>query len=330
MKRAATIILLIALCLSLFSCGSGIKPIKASKDDLRTVATVLGREIKYDETRYLAYTYKLDMESIYGAGIWDAPTAEHKEELEAKIESVLAENAALLAFYDEYDIDTESSEAEKSVRAYIDQFAGELGGADAYKKYLEESRMTDRYLRYILSIEVCREKLRQALISDGKIDSSDEAFEAAIKSDEFVRTLHVYIGNDEGDDVEENRKRAEKVVELLDSGEPMTRMIGRYSEDIYMTTTDGYYFMRGEYEKAYEEAACGLAVGEYSGVVEGEKCFYVIMRLPKEDEYIEKNYESLKDRYLYVMFDEIVDEKTSGAEISYTDFGKGLDFSALD
>ena len=323
-------LLAVFFCIPLFSCGDGIRPIKASKEELRTVAKILGEEVKYDEIRYLAYSYKLDMAMRLGEDIWNDPSEEHLAELREKIENVLLENAALISYYDEYDIDMDSSEVENTVNSYINEFAEEIGEREEYKKYLEENYLTDRYLRYILSIELCRETLRTELLKDGSIDASDETFESVVKSDEFARTLHVYIGNDAGDDIEENRKLAEKVVSLLDSGEPMTRMIGRYSEDVYMTTTDGYYFMRGEYEKAYEDTAFSLGIGEYSGVVEGEKCFYVIMRLEKEDDYINRNFETLKDQYIYVMLDRLLDEKKADAEIDYTEFGKGLDLSALN
>ena len=92
-----------------------------------------------------------------------------------------------------------------------------------------------------------------------------------------------------------------------------------------MVTTDGYYFMRGEYESAYEDAAFALDEGEHSGVVEGESGFYIIVRLEKDDKYISANFETLKDRYIYAMAERIIAEKAENAAVELTDFGKSTD-----
>ena len=97
-----------------------------------------------------------------------------------------------------------------------------------------------------------------------------------------------------------------------------------------MTTTDGYYFTRGEYEKAYEDAAFALSVGEHSGVVEGETGFYIITRLEKDVNYIEKNFDTLKEQYLYVRFDNILAEAEKNAVLTLTEYGKTLDILKIN
>ena len=322
-RRLTAVFMLIAM-LALVSCSGGVSPIKASGDDLNIVANVLGKPIYLEEVRYLTHNFRLDMEAKYGEDI-----SEHEAELVEKIENAMCQNPVLLSLCDEYGIDIEDKETENYVKDYINDFAEQLGGKEEYTKQLEENGITDHHLRYLISIESVKERLRQAMLADGSIDDSDESARDVIESDDFIRTLHVYIGNDAGDDIEANRERAEEVLKKLDGGEPFNRMIGRYSEDVYMTTTDGYYFMRGEYEKAYEDAAFSLAENEYSGVIEGENGFYIILRLPKESEYIEKNFESLKDRYLFVMFEKIIDERAVSGEIEYTEYGKTLDFAKI-
>lgn len=332
LKRYSGVALALAMLLLLLTaCSDGVGPIKGDKKDLNIVANVFGQPVYLEEVNYLVYNYKLEMEGIYGEGIWDTPESSEKYrgELLEKVEAAMIDNPTFVSICREYDIELDDKDTEDYVKDYINDFAEQLGGKDEYKKQLAENGMTDHHLRYLLSIESSREELRQALCKDGSIDDSDETARAAIEGDEFIRTLHVLIRNDVGDDIEENRKLAEKVVSQLDEGEPLTRMIGRYSEDVFMTTTDGYYFTRGEYEKAYEDAAFALAENEYSGVIEGDSGFYIIMRLPKEADYIEKNFESLKDRYLFVMFENIICERAAEAEIEYTDYGKTLDILNL-
>lgn len=327
-----TVLILAFVMIAFSSCSGGVAPIKGDKDDLKVVANVLEKPICLEEVEYLTFNYKLEMENKYGEGIWD--TAEGSElyraELESKVEAAMLKNPILLSFYEEYNIDIDDKDTKNSVQEYINSVVDEIGGGEEYKKQLKENGISDHHLRYLLALEMSREELRQKFLETGLIDDSDDTARDFIESDEVIRTLHVYIGNDAGDDIDENRKLAEKVVSLLEEGEPITRMIGRYSEDFYMTTTDGYYFMRGEYEEAYENAAFALGVDEYSGVVEGENGFYVIMRLPKESEYIEKNFADLKDRYIYVLFENIINERLATAELVYTDYGKNIDILNLE
>lgn len=323
--RTVVALLFTFALLMLTACSDGISPIKSEDGELNVVAKVFDKPVYMEEINYLVYNYLPGIEEKYEKGSDEAAAA-----LKEKTEAAIKKNPAFLALCDEYGVDASSKEAKEYVEEYINGFAEELGGIDEYKKQLSENGITDHHLRYLLSIEYAKESLRQKLLDADIIDDSDEKAREFINSDEFIRTIHVYISNDEGEDIEENRKKAEKALDGLNSGEPFNRMIGRYSEDVFMTTTDGYYFMRGEYEKAYEETAFALSVDEYSGIIEGEGGFYIIKRLPKEQDYIEKNFESLKDRYLYVLFEKIVEEKASEAVIEYTEFGKTLDFKEFE
>ncbi len=288
-------------------------------------ASVLGEDVYFDEVRYLTLNYKADMAAKYGDGIWEKAGENYRAELEEKVNSAIKKEAAERTLFAEYGVDTDSKDVKKYVSDYIKNAKKELGGSGEYKKQLAENFMTERYLKSVLTTEKCFDSLRNALCTAGKIDTSDETVKNVIKN-EFIRTLHVYISNDDGDDVAENRAKAEKVLSLLEEGTPLNTLIGRYSEDYYMVTTDGYYFMRGEYESAYEDAAFALDEGEYSGVVEGENGFYVIVRLEKDDKYISANFETLKDRYIYAVAERIIAEKAENAEIELTDFGKSTDF----
>ncbi|MGN1047544.1 MAG: SurA N-terminal domain-containing protein [Eubacteriales bacterium] len=331
-RKSVTVCLLLALLILLCACQTNIKPVKSSADELRSVALVNEKAVSYEEVRYLTLNFKKDMALKYGEGIWDDTVSaeKYRNELESKVFDAMKKYPVLSEMLEKYGIDVSDKEISEYVKSYINDFADSLGGKDEYLRQLDENGMTDHYLRYMLSLEACREKLRQALCTDKAIDDSDRAARAAIKSDEFIRTLHIYISNDNGDDIEENRRRAEEALALLDAGEKLTTLIGRYSEDFYMTTTDGYYFTRGEYEKAYEDAAFALSVGDHSGVVEGETGFYIIMRLEKDENYIEKNFDTLKEQYLYVQFDNILSEAEKNAVITLTEYGKTLDILKIN
>ncbi len=327
MKKFLALILL-ATALILSSCSVGIAPIKGDASDLNIVAKASGNPIFLEEVKYFVHNFKHDIEKKYGEDFFEKE--EYRVLLTEKTEQAMLKNAAFLSLCDEYGIDINDKETKEYAADYINNFAEQLGGEEEYKSQLVENGMTDHLLRHLISIEASEEKLRQAMLSSAAIDGSDDKAREIIYSDDFIRTLHILIRNDEGDSIEENRKKAENVLAKLDAGEPFNRMIGRNSEDIYMTTTDGYYFMRGEYEKAYEDAAFALDENEYSEVVESEDGFYIILRLPKEGDYIEKNFDSLKDRYIYVMFENMIEQRASELILDYTDYGKTLDFASLD
>ncbi len=329
--RGISVLLTAVLTLSFVACGT-IKPQKSKGDELKAVMTLDGQDIYYEELRYLTLNARRDMEYKYGANCFADPQkgAEYKTELEDFVWESLKKNAVIMTYAKELGININSGDVKKAVQDAVDSLAEEAGGKDGYLKQLEENFMTDHLLRYNLQASQVLNLLQIKMIESNMIDGSDEAAKAAIEGDGFIRTLHVYIQNDEGEDIEANRKKAQTALDELNSGEKLTRVIGRYSEDFYMTTTDGYYFTYGEYDEAYEETAFSLDIGEYSGIVETSTGFFIICRLEKEDDYMKKNFEALKERYLYAAAEVILSQRTLEATIAVTDFGKSLDLTEIN
>lgn len=321
-KRLISLFLVLA-ALILTSCSSGIGPIRGKGDEQKVFMTVDDADVYYEEIRYLAANY------IKSATDEEIESDDFEEKLTDFVMKNAKKNAVLTALCEEYEITPEKKEIADAVQAKIDSMAEEAGGKDAYIKQLEANAMTDHCLRYYLALEEMRSLLETELYKDGRIKADDETVLQYINSDNFIRTWHVYIGNDDGDDVEANYAVAKDVLAQLEDGASMKSMIGRYSEDYTMTTLDGVYFTRGEFDKEYEEAAFALGIGEISDVVETSSGFYVIQRLEKEDAYIEKNFESLKLRYLYVMLDNILDSLANDAHPELTDFGKGIKLTEI-
>lgn len=324
--RAAVTLLAVAVLLSaLSSCGS-IKPIKSKGDELKVVLTVDGREVYYEELRYVTLNARLDFEAKYGEDCFNDPETGDQYEalLEEFVLTSLKKNAVIMNFAEKLGVDCDSDDIEKTVQSTVDQMAEDAGGKDGYVSQLEENFMTDHLLRYNLTTAEVYNLLQMKLVQENLIDGSDEAARASIESDDFIRTLHVYVQNDEGEDIEANRRKAQEALDELRAGAKLTSTIGRYSEDFYMTTTDGYYFTIGEYDQAYEDAAMALDIGEYSEVVQTATGFFVICRLEKDSEYIEKNFETLKERYLYAAADRLLTKEAESAEVAFTEFGESL------
>lgn len=329
--RGASILLAALLTLPLVSCGE-LKPIKSKGDELKVVMTVNGQEVYYEELRYVTLNARRDMEYKYGENCFSDSemNVDRKAELESFVRESLMKNAIIMSCAAELGIDVDSADVKKAVQSTIDSMAKEAGGKEGYVKQLEENFMTDHLLRYNLQASQVLNLLQIKLIENKTIDGSDDAARKAIEGDSFIRTLHVYVQNDEGEDIETNRKKAQTALDELNSGEKLTSVIGRYSEDFYMTTTDGYYFTYGEYDRAYEDAAFALNVGEHSGIVETSTGFFIICRLEKDSEYMKKNFEALKEQYLYAAANTILTQMAQNAKTVDTDFGSSLDLTEIN
>lgn len=316
--------------LMLVGCGK-VTPIEPTEADLAVVMQAAGYDICYDEVRYYTCNLKAQMASYHNADIWadEATAAPYLDELKQGVIDMGRYNAAVLSLCAEFGISIDETAIQNDVQAEVEALVEECGSMKKYRAALEEYYMTDRFFRYATGVTRCETELYHVLLDLGLLDNSDEAAEAFFASDDFIRTLHIYIGNDEGDSVEDNRAKAEAVLADLKAGERFNTLIGRHSEDFYMTTTNGYYFTRGEMDEVYEAAAFALAENTYSDVVETDSGFYIIQRLPKDPDYIDRNFEDFKHQYLSALFYNMIEERRNSITVTETEYGSSLALWAI-
>lgn len=324
MKYLRLLSLLLAM-LFLVSCG-GAQPIAPTEDELRVVMQAAGYDVCYDEYRYFVRNLRDQMAATLEEDIWASAdsAAPYLAELKTGADNMARYNAAVLSLCAEFGISIDETAIQEDVQAQVEALVDELGSMKAYREALAEYHMTDRLFRYITGVSLCETELYNVMLDLDLLDNSDEGAQAFFDSDDFIRTLHIYIGNDAGEDVAANRAEAQSILAELSMGADFNTMIGRHSEDFYMTTTNGYYFGRGEMEVAYEEASFALAENEISGVVETRGGFYIIKRLPKEADYIDRNFNTLKTQYLSSKFYSTIEERRDAVTLSETEFGKSL------
>ena len=92
-----------------------------------------------------------------------------------------------------------------------------------------------------------------------------------------------------------------------------------------MTTTHGYYITEGEYFSAYDKTVFALDENEISGVIESTDGFYIVQRLPLEDDYINTNYEELKIKYQYSYINKLIYERRDELSFEFNEYGASLD-----
>ena len=287
-------ILLTVILMSTLLSGCKSASLKANKLALTTVGTVGEYNVPYEELYFLAMSYKTD--GITAEDLW------------ANVSENIKANYAILTLCDAYAQDYTEDEIDDSVQKYIDSVIDEdFGGSRKdYITALEESYMTDHYVRFTAKVDIMYDSLATKLATDSEIETDEEKVIDYI-SKNFVRTWHFMIANNNNDDPAVNLANAEAALSDLRNGSTtMYKLIGGPLNEDLLIGIDGYTFARGSMEKAYEEAAFSLEVGQFSEVIsaKGElangeytDCYYIIERLPLDKDFIKKNYASLYEKY---------------------------------
>ena len=186
---------------------------------------------------------------------------------------------------------------------------------------LAEMYLTESAFKFFESVGVLQDKLFTMLVSDGGvIEDNDEKVLAILRSDDFIRAKHIFIENDEGEDIENNRAIAASVIEEYKSGVSFDTLIGRFSED-YSMPYDGYYFTKQD--------AVNLEVGEISRVIESDAGFHILLRLPKDDEYLNNNFNDLKSQYQSITFNDLLEKRAALLTPVETDFILSLSYEEI-
>ncbi len=339
--RIVCLLLLAVLLLSLVGCSSA-RTLRASSKAKKVVATAGDVEIFYDELYYLTNTRIAELKEVYGEHALDSDQA--KVELAEFVWSnLLTREHALCAVGAEYDVYADKGDVGQSVKERMETFLENNfeGDRDAYAESLNESYLTDRYVRAFLAANAYMPaEIVLAMLQAGDINDSDEhALSVMIGKDskDFIRTVQVFISRDNGRDDATNRANAEaiakKLAAITDDTERYAAMRkeigGAYNNDYSDTLGNGYYFARGEMERSYEEVAFSLAEYQSSGVLETFDGYYIIMRLPKDDAYITEHLAELKSKSYYVELNAKVDTRLSQMTLEKTEFGESLELLNL-
>lgn len=344
--KLTAIALLLVCMLSLASCKS--HPIKTARDGLAAVGTVGDYDITYEELFFLAHNYRETLDAEYGD---DASTSDkmitvsddNGEERAVKLSDYYYEalsdlifenitaNYAVLALAEKEGISLEDEDIQEKIQNELDIYiSSEFGGKRrAYKKYLDEYHMTDNYVRFSIGVDVLYSRLTTEYLNSGEIVTEEDAIREII-NEEFILTRHVMLINDKETDYD----TACYVLDKIRSGESTVYdMIGsKYNKD-FGDTGNGYYFTKGTMDKAYEDAAFALEIGEVSDIVTamgkdgyGNRvpCYYIIQRFELDQEYINKNFDKLESEYINSVVYEKMDTEQASLEFIPNDYYNSL------
>lgn len=338
LRVAALLLTLCLLAVAFSSCGT--VGVYASPNARRTVARVGEEKIPYEALYYVAMTRQDELKALYGeAALQDAAVRADYEQY--VWQHLVDRNVALRSLGAEYGLDVTEGDIAEAVDETVRQIieAEYESDTDAYVAMLDRLYLTDRYLRVLIGTEeYLPSALVVAMLQAGKLDGSDATAEALIGSDALLHTYHVFISRNNGHDDAFNRAKIEEIRETVASGATAeerlaamrTAISGPYNNDYGDTTGNGYYFAVGEFEATYETAALALEEnGGVSPVLETAGGYYVVLRYPKDADYIRSHFQNLKEKFYFIRLNELVEERLATLTAEQTRLGRRLDLTDL-
>ncbi len=353
-KKILTIVLVVALVVVVIAgiiaavAAANWEEYRKLAADRKTVATCNGYEIPYEELRFVTLLYKDELAAKYGDDIWDDPaTAEqYRDELESRVMENLNQNYKILAACDHLKIKTEGTEIDNYVDEQMKTLTEVFESEAEYEAWLEEEHMTEHYARFSLGVNFLESAIYYTLLDNDMyaydLDNIGDFIDYVETSSDYVRTVHVYIENSEGEDPEENLAKAQEVSDILQAIEDpedrlsrMNEFIGsKLNEDFDNVSGYGSYFTRTEMLENFEEAAFALEVWEVSEPVRirqnGKTGYCVIMSLPREADYITTHVETLLDNYHVVALGLYIDGFAADCTVTLNEYGKSIDLLTLN
>lgn len=331
--RRCAVLLLAAMTISFCACA---------KTDKKVIGEAVGREVLYEELRFVTLTAKDKLAAKYGATIWDTPESaeQYRSELEAEVWDSMLNHYAVLAACQKYGLtlaDMEDDDIREAVDADIEEAITQYGSKKVFRAALKENYMTESFLRFSLTVTQMENELRYLLIDAGVIEGSTDRFMTWLEAGNAVYVQHILVENDLGEDVEANRALAEELRgKLRDGSESIDTLVGSvYNEDLYNVTP--YYVVTDVYDAATEQAVMKLErAGDVSEVVETERGFYVFVRMEEDfgddgsNLSLLSKVDSLLRSYQWAKVETCVQEQKKTLSITLNDYGKSIDLLAIE
>ena len=336
-------VIIMAIC-GVFDSGK-VKEIRSSREDRQVVGEIGGYKVRYEELKYVTYVIKEQYREKYGEDIWDSEesAAKYRDQLEAEVIESLKEIYATAVICDEVGIKVNNSDAKAYTQAQIEDIVAKdfRGDFNAYCEYLTKNNLTDAFMRFKTKTVYLDLQAKTKMIESGneRIKYTDanakEFINYVLNSDDFFRAIHIYYEKT-GDATVDAAKLAEAeaiVAELnaiSDNEERYEKMKyyighnGDYKSGYVTDTKAGLYITEGVMGEEYDAAAlsvdlCGVAIAET------QYEYFVIMRMPKDESDIQKNYDKIIGYYHEKVYFDYKNEVIGRTEFVPNKFYDGLD-----
>ncbi len=310
MKRITALLLILA---AVFLVSCGVRP-----EDGRVVLTLDGERIYYDYYRYVYLNTRDDLTG--GDADYFEIHPEAEETVRAGALETLLRYRAIQILAKKYGVAL-SSEDKKEIEASI-RSQRETLGEEAFRAGLEEAYLTEYALRYTQYATVLWSELYDTVTNEmsGIILCGDETLAADIPV-HFRRIRYLYLAGGEG-----REALAGTLRDRAAAGEDFAALIKEYGENDLMESRleDGYYYTTGQIEPKVEAAVEALPEGGLSEVLTLWDGFVIVQRLALEEEYVNRNWETLRIMYRARVFQEMIEETQKKIRIKETELYRTL------
>jgi parvulin-like peptidyl-prolyl isomerase len=270
--------------------------------DASIVARVEGRDIS---TRVYDMYLKNGIQAL---GLSEANPEGRRQiaQLKEGIVSELIDRALIEIDAERRGLEVAADKLESRYRQRVE----EMGGAEAYRNYLNETHITDDEFRRVVKGELAAEMMQQELSKGLTIEPSEaQAFYDKEKANpkyaalfvepESMRASHILVGARRlqlrneieaqgksnaqldryvADEMNKRRARAADLLDQLKRGADFATLARRYSDDPGTRERGGDLglFTRDTHTPSFDEAAFALKPGQLSEIVETEYGFHII------------------------------------------------------
>ncbi|MBO5938312.1 MAG: hypothetical protein J6Q82_02285 [Clostridia bacterium] len=335
LRLLALLLALTLLCPTLLACANQEEPTEIDAE--KSVGTVGGIEITYDELYFLIKTYEDSLTEQYA----DDPAA-LAEALDELVDQEIIANAAIRLLCEKRGLTYKPRKLSDEVDAKLESILySDFGGdEEAYRASMEEHGLTERYLRYTTGLDILYGELTSVYPQENLVISSTPELYAYIM-EHFICTYHIALFNDTPEENDANLDAATKARRDLVLGKKTMRdLIGsKINEDYSDVSGAGHYLTRGTWDEAYEKAAFSLEIGEVSEVIlamgESPKTsatvptYYVIQRAELDKDYVSKNLSTLQDEYYASVIYSDLQEVREELSFEPNEFYASLDLTEL-
>lgn len=257
--------------------------------------------------------------------------------------------------YDEAD--------KKTAEENIQKIKDEQG--DNYKSYLKQNYMTESYLQTAMKNNVIADKVVNKLsipkenlyktakkelyqvkqiyipfgseekIPDDVLSSNSvEDYDKLAKPQRASVILSNYSTLDEAQQKKAknaSKKVADKLYKELQSGADFNKLMKNNTYDsLYENYSKGILIGKDyEYDEAFLKAALALKENEMSKVVESSSGYHIIMRVPLDKKYIEKNAEYFVETYNSAAVNKVLLKVYENLKVEQTDTFKNFQYGDL-
>ncbi len=312
--RAAAALCAAVMLFSLAACSA----IPAStKEEKTAVLSIDEYEVPYEQLRYFVRNY-MDTRAAGDENYWtEQRAAEEQESVYADSYASLKNQYAILSLCKKYGIERDNSAIVELTASTMDSIVAQYEDEKSYAADLAKNHMTHQVYMFFTQMSIMQEELYFAMLEAGDLETDEKVLREKINGDEFIRVKQILISNDEGENKEDNRRKAEEARKRAAAGEDFDKLVREYGEDLFMfNNTDGYYICRGVWYKAFEDAAFSLKNGEISDVIETSAGYSVLYRCEKDKAFLEKNFEDLCADYRDAQFGLALEEKAASMKVT--------------